>query len=83
MPTRKYEKIGPVSRSEAEVALASGDIQLIARTLIALGLHDEDWRWVQQQGLHFLSNDSEIVVSAAILALGHTARFRSSYLQDR
>src|SRR5437016_4264327 len=73
-----YEEIAPVPRSEAEAHLRSGDPEVVAKTLIALGLHDEDRRWVQQQCLRFLSHDTEVVVSAAILSLGHTARVNRS-----
>ena len=78
MHALKYEEIGPVSHAEAQASFGSGDVQLIARTLIALGLHDGDWKWVQQQGLRFLSHNSEVVVSAAILSLAHTARVNRS-----
>lgn len=62
--------------------MASGDYKRMAVTLIALGLHDSDWRWVQEQGLRFLSHDSEIVVSAAILSLAYTARVNQSINKD-
>jgi hypothetical protein len=74
MSSLMYEEIGPVSRAEAESVFASGDACIIARTLIAIGLHDIDWAWVQEQGLQFLSDKREVVVSAAILAIAHTAR---------
>ncbi|HZV07457.1 MAG TPA: hypothetical protein VE999_20400 [Gemmataceae bacterium] len=78
MGTLKYEEIDPVSHSEAEAVFESDDPLRIARTLIAIGLHDHDWEWVQQHGLRFLSNTSEVVVSAAILSLAHTARVNQS-----
>ena len=74
----EYEEILPVSFSDANRDLASNDINLIARTLIAIGMHDDDWRWVQYHGLSFLSHRSELVVSAAILSLAHTARVNRS-----
>ena len=83
MSTLKYDEIGPVSHAGAEVAFDSGNLELIARTLIALGLHDDDWRWVQQQALRFLSHNSETVVSAAILSLAHTARVNQSIDKDK
>jgi hypothetical protein len=70
----KYEQIGPMSRDEAEAALSSGDYHLMARALISIGLHDMDWQWVQQQAIRFLSHRNEILVSAAILSIAHTAR---------
>lgn len=74
----EYEEIIPVSHSDADANLTSNDNQLIARTLIAIGLHDDDWRWVQRHALSFLSHKSELVVSAAILSLAHTARVNRS-----
>jgi hypothetical protein len=77
-----YEEMGPISHAEAESSLSSGDCERIARTLVALGLHSKDWRWVQEQCLGFLRHHSELVVSAAILALGHTARVNRSLDTD-
>ena len=74
MAALKYEEIGPVSHDEAEANLVSGNLKVMSRTLIALGLHDDDWKWVQTEAMKFLRHDSEVVVSAAILALAHTAR---------
>ena len=79
----KYEQIDPVSREEAEANFVSGDIELIARTLIAIGLHDEDWKWVEQQGLCFLLHEHEVVVSAAILSLAYTARVNGIIDKER
>lgn len=78
----KYEQIGPVSRAEAQANLGSGDHQLMARTIIALGLHDHDWRWVQNRCLQLISHDNEVVVSAAILGLAHTARVNRAIDRD-
>ncbi|MES2790450.1 MAG: hypothetical protein V4719_12640 [Planctomycetota bacterium] len=78
MSTNKYVELEPVSHAEADNRLSSSDQYLIARTLIVIGLYDEDWRWVQQHALRFLSHDSEIVISAAILSLAHTARVNRS-----
>jgi len=69
-----YEQIDPVSHAEAKAAFATCIDELIAKTLIAIGLHDTDVQWVQEQTLHFLKHESPIVVSAAITAIGHTVR---------
>ena len=74
----RYEEIQPLSHAEADKALSGDDTHLIARTLIAIGLHDDDSQWVQRHALRFLSHDSEVVVSAAILSLAHTARVNRS-----
>lgn len=71
---RRYEELLPISKAEADERLSGGDVECIAKTLISVSLHDEDWRWVQQRALYFLTHESEVVVSAAILSLGHTAR---------
>ena len=82
MSSLKYEEIGPIDRSAAITTFEGGDFELIARTLIALGLHDSDWRWVQQQGLRFLSHSSELVVRAAILSIAHSARVNRATDKD-
>ena len=73
MTANKYEALSHTTHSEADGGLSSGDADLVARTLIAISLNDEDWRWVQQHALQFLTHESDLVVSAAILSLGHTA----------
>jgi hypothetical protein len=78
----KYEEMDSVSHAEAERVFSSGDCERIARALVALGLHDRDWKWVQVQCLRFLRDRSEIVVSAAILALAHTARVNRALDRD-
>jgi hypothetical protein len=82
MQNLEYEEIRPISHTEAEEALASNDFHSIARTLIAIGLHDEDWRWVQRHALEYLPHESEVVVSAAILSLAHTARVNRAVDKD-
>lgn len=74
MSLLKYEEIHSVSHDEAEANLASEDVELMARTLIALGLYDDDWEWVQEQGVKHLGHKNEVVVSAAILSIAHMAR---------
>jgi hypothetical protein len=73
-----YQNIGPLSHADAELALNSREPALIAGTLIAMGLHDLDWLWVQKNAMRFLANENEMVVSAAILSLAHTARVNRS-----
>lgn len=74
MHDRIYEELPVVSHEEAVAIFAEADPKRIAETLVALGLHDADPHWVQEQSLRFLSHSDEVVVSAAILAIGHSAR---------
>ncbi len=78
----RYHDIGPLSHSEAEAIFDSGDVRQMATALVALGLHDHDWKWVQEQCLRFLSHESEVMVSAAIVSLGHTARINRTIDKD-
>ena len=78
----KYHDIGPVSHAEAEAIFDRGDVKQMATTLVALGLHDHDSTWVQQQCVRFLSHESEAMVSAAIVSLGHTARVNRTINKD-
>ena len=48
MGALKYEPINPIPHAEAESIFAGNDPMRIAQTLIALGLHDNNWEWVQQ-----------------------------------
>jgi hypothetical protein len=70
----RYEDIGPVSHIDAEAAFESARPETIATTLIALGLHGDDIQWIQEKCLSYLTHTNQIVVSAAIVSLGHAAR---------
>lgn len=70
----KFEEIGPISREDAEARLNSMNPDVLASTLISIGLHDDDWKWGQQLAVKFFSHQNESVVSAAILSLAHSVR---------
>ncbi len=82
IPKMRYEKSVLLTHVEAETIFGNGEPNLIARALIASSLSDTDWQWVQRQALLLLTNDSEIVVSAAIIALAHTARVNQTINLD-
>lgn len=42
--------------------------------LLSLAFHDPDWRWVQEQCLHYAKHRSVAVRGQAALCLGHLAR---------
>lgn len=79
----KYEAIEPISKSEAENSLLSGDDALIRHTLIRLAHHVDDWRWAQSKCLHFAQHGNLNVRSTAILCLGHLARLHGKLDMDR
>ncbi len=70
----KYHDPQPISRTEAEAALKSGDADTICDTLVRLAYHDPDWQWVQNRCLNFIKHPNADVRGLAATCLGHLAR---------
>jgi hypothetical protein len=69
-----YQEPQPITREEAEAAFASGQPERIAHALVAVALHESDWRWVQERCLVFARDDVATVRQVAVTCLGHVAR---------
>jgi hypothetical protein len=69
-----YREPHPITRKEAEAAFASADSEEITLALVSVAFHDPDWRWVQDQCLHFAQHDVANVRQVAATCLGHVAR---------
>lgn len=63
-----------LSRAEATTLIASGIDREIVAGLISIGLNESDRIWAQTTCLKHLEAESELVVAAAVTALGHIAR---------
>jgi hypothetical protein len=74
MDGAKYHEIFPMSRSELERLIDSGNDSAIIQGLLSAAYYDPDWRWVQNLCLRFLSNPDNGIRSNATMCLGHLAR---------
>ena len=70
----EYKNPLPINRNEAVKSFLTGSNNDICDTLLAVTLHDEDWKWVQMQCLHFLKHDDPNISGLAATCLGHLAR---------
>jgi len=73
-----YEDVQAIDREAAERAFASGEPALVTRALVALALHERDWRWVQNQALSRLSDPNPEIRGTAATCLGHLARLHGA-----
>ncbi len=70
----KYQAITPLDKAEAGERLLSGDTEAIVYGLLGAVEGVDDWRWVQDQCLRFVTNPREDVARVAVMCLGHIAR---------
>jgi hypothetical protein len=54
-----------------------------SRALLALALHDEDWRWVQNLSLELINDPDPAMRGTAVLALAHLARIHRKLDLDK
>lgn len=74
----RYQQPAPMSRSEAETSLQSGDVESICETMVNLAFYDPDLEWVQDQCLMLSSHSDPRVRSVAATCLGHLARIHGN-----
>lgn len=76
MPVRRliYEEPQPITRKEAHSAFATNEPKLICATLVAIALHDSDWKWAQDRCLEFAQHPEATVRQIAATCIGHVAR---------
>ena len=70
----KYVEHSPITRSEAERLLSSGDAASVGVTLLRLALHDHDWHFVQARCVEQLNHPDVWVRRNCATAFGHLAR---------
>ncbi len=62
--------------------LSQGTNEEICDALVSLALHDEDWKWSQDQCLFFLDHSAPDVRAVAASCLGHIARIHRQLDRD-
>ena len=83
MRRRTYEEIPQLPRSEGLRMLQERDGPTRSRALLALALHDEDWRWVQNLSLELINDADPAMRGTAVLALAHLARIHRKLDLDK
>ncbi len=63
-----------MSREEISQFFSSNKKNEICDALISMAFYDKDWKWSQDQCLHFLSHPDADVKGVAVSCLGHIAR---------
>lgn len=72
----KYVEIEPRSRQELEEAFTSVDENTVCNAMYSAAQCEPDWRWTQGKLLEFLKNNSLLLRSTALSALGELALFQ-------
>lgn len=68
-----YEKVKPVTKTEAQAILDTGDAHKIIRAMLGAAYYIDDWRWVQNHCLQLLGNADSDLRNIAVLCLMHIA----------
>src|SRR5213078_2800281 len=71
---RKYVESVPWTRETVERAVRDDDTEALQRALIAVSMHDEDWRYAQDLCVRLSSHPHPNVRGNAVLGFGHIAR---------
>jgi hypothetical protein len=63
-----------ISREEMVKIFSSGTENEICGALVSMAFYDDDWKWSQDQCLHFLYHVDPGIRGVAATCLGHIAR---------
>ena len=76
MPLRraKYEEVREWTRDAVEGALCDDDPNALLRAVIAVSIHDADWRYAQDLCVRLSTHHHSNVRGNAVLGFGHIAR---------
>lgn len=79
----QYEIIPEISREDAEAglnaALKSNELRLLLLGMCEL----EDWKWVQNIYLEYVTHEDDSVAGAAVEGLGHLSRVSRNLEKER
>ena len=80
---KKYEKITPISRSEAQLIFDQGAPEEIALTLVRLAYHDPDWMWVQDICISLSTHHDKWVRQSCVIGFSHLARIHGKLDKEK
>jgi hypothetical protein len=79
----KYSNNFPLDKDSAEKIFASNDVKRICHAMVAVALHEQDWKWVQDKCLMFFMSDNPDISGLAATCLGHVARIHKQLERDK
>lgn len=79
----KYYNVFPLDKESAEKIFASNDTKKICHAMVAIALHEQDWKWVQEKCLAFFLSDNPEISGLAAICLGHVARIHGQLEKDK
>lgn len=79
----EYQEIMPISRSEAETIIRSGQPEAIALALIRLAYHDSDALWVQDLCIRLSGHKDKWVRRACVACFSHLARIHGKIEREK
>lgn len=79
---KKYQSLPSITKENAKVQLELAEGEELCLLLLSLSELD-DWKWVQNIFLTYISNDDRWIASAAITGLGHLARNSRNLDKDK
>jgi hypothetical protein len=78
-----YEEIKPITKSEVEAALITGDSDNIIIAMLGAAYYIDEWRWVQNHCLGLLGNADTNLRNIAVVCLGHIARIHGTLDKEK
>ncbi|WP_052574109.1 hypothetical protein [Haloferula sp. BvORR071] len=73
---RRYEKIHPVTETEVLAAIARDDVERLRLIPIELGMHHQNWKFIQDIAVRLSEHPDPSVRHNALLGIEYAARFR-------
>src|SRR5437773_7469037 len=77
-----YVEPTPISRTEAEAILATGNVSDVCDTLVRIAFFEEDRAWAETVMLRYLEHEDNAIASCASTCLGHLARIHGEVGPD-
>ena len=78
-----YHNVFPVDKKSAKIIFASGDINKICHTMVAVSFYEKDWRWAQNVCLELFNDANPEISGLASTCLGHIARIHQKLDKER
>lgn len=70
----KFKNPKELTRDQLKKHFQSGNTDEICDALVSMAFYDDDWKWSQDQCLHFLEHPQWEIRGLAATCLGHIAR---------
>ena len=79
----KYQTHNQITRQAAEESFSTRDVKKICETLVAISLHEPDWKWAQDKCLHYLNDENPDIQGISATCLGHIARIHGELEREK